>query len=143
MKLTDEQIEAAAKALHSAANMQRPWDFPYPTRAYEELVERHKNEWRELARSAAPFLQAPWEPPTPSEVSDVYAVAAGTSPRYDFVLRRLSDAIAAFVDKRNAKLSPKPVDPRREKIITAIFNYPGEHFERLADRILAALDAKD
>lgn len=130
MKLTDEQIDQAAKAMFESGAHSRRWFH---------LGVLDQEGYRQMALAAAPFLQVPWEPPTPSEISDVYAVSVEIRPRYDFVLRRLSDAITAFVDKRNAK----PVDPRRAKIIAALSHKSLTTTEDVADRILSALDAKD
>jgi hypothetical protein len=59
--------------------------------------------------------------------------------------------IVSAVNGRNASLIPKPVDPRREKVKAVLESRwpgPGEKSKHvsdgyLADRILAALDAKE
>lgn len=80
---------------------------------------------------AAPFLQLPWETPLLSELRELL----GFTPD-----DRLSNAFIKFVDIRNARLLPKPVDPRREAILKAYKPYVYKPDKTLMDAILAALD---
>jgi hypothetical protein len=109
VKLANEQIEAAAKAMRKADHC--PIDIGH---------------YRITACAAAPFLQMPWEMPTYEEL-EMFK---------DF--KSAGSALFEFVRRRNAALLPKPVDPRRQRIIDAL---AGDVVT--ADRILVALDTKD
>jgi hypothetical protein len=114
LKLTEEQIELAANA------MRDNWQVRF--------------SWKMLAEIAAPYLQAPWDPPTAEENH-----RAGELHR---VIGKIP--LADFVSRRNAALLPKPVDPRREKIAAVILPtyMDQEKAESIVDRVIAALDGK-
>lgn len=127
MNLTDEQIVAAAKRIWAASdNSGYKWS---------EIASEAKVIYMEMARVAAPFLQMPWEMPTEEEVAKALH-ANGTT-----------EALLQFVQRRNASLIPKPVDPRREKLRSAVNEWrqcEGAYTtSEIVDRILAALDAKE
>lgn len=133
MNLTDEQIEAAAKAMYEGSNQGTMLPYGVPWNGMN-FGERHR--WLVALRAAAPFLQMPWEMPTAGEVEKALC-ANGTT-----------EALLQFVRSRNASLIPKPVDPRREKVINILCHAdrspePAIDANKLADRILAALDAKE
>lgn len=130
--LTDEQIEAAAKA----------------------MLERDAcpigiEHYRMLARAAARFLQMPWEMPTPEEVrqyerprlDEPAKLRMGNDCLPSFRLRH--EALCEFIKYRNASLVPKPVDSRREKLMKMLYSDFTMDFQELTERILAALDAKE
>lgn len=130
--LTDEQIEAAAKA----------------------MLERDAcpigiEHYRMLARAAARFLQMPWEMPTPEEVrqyerprlDEPAKLRMGNDCLPSFRLRH--EALCEFIKYRNASLIPKPVDPRREKLKRVLIADHARSHEDFVDAILASLDAKE
>lgn len=129
LKLTDEQIEAAAKAMRES----------------HDVIDGRTDFYGSMARAAAPFLQAPWEMPIGQEVHLLC----------DAVARKVSSSnggihpetlLREFVSRRNAALLPKPVDPSRERIIVALlYGTDGARAiaEKLVDRILAALDEQE
>lgn len=156
MKLTDEQIEAAAKEAFRTNVMPRD----YSRYGWNDLDEMERKAYRDEVIAAAPFLQFPWEMPTEEEVevadrhinhafqarnADGQAIAYCFGP---------SSTLARFVWTRNKALLPKPVDPRREKIACLIEKIKEESRigpidqvpptpSEIAIRILAALDAKE
>jgi hypothetical protein len=136
MTLTDERIEAAAKAMGNAINEQ--------VSIHRRMIIRTPHgcdieTTRAGLRAAAPFLQMPWEMPTDKECRELHALTDN----------EVGHALRQFVCDRNAALIPKPADPRREKVKTALigevstFLWNTEEAYRAADRILAALDAKE
>jgi hypothetical protein len=140
MQLTDEQIEAAAKAAHEA------------NRGTLTLCGELTNAWIEdikrMLRAAAPFLQMPLDQPSDGEMRDVYSNIHDRFSGIDVYV--VQCAVNAFVECRNASIISKPVDPRREKIISSLNaglpryqSWDRNAAELLADRILAALDAKE
>jgi hypothetical protein len=139
MNLTAEQIDASAAAILKAAKVD----------SWHQLSFTERENWQVMARAAAPFLQMPWELPTQSECE---------------LIRRAQDvaevtvhyAVSSFINMRNASLIPKPADPRREKIEKIVISELGKSVLQMhgkgeyiiesgniADRILAALDAKE
>ena len=89
--------------------------------------------------------QLPWDEPTEAEIqSALITFDSSLRMRVDSQEARL-DAMAQslgwLIASRNAALQPKPVDPRREKIVDAIhrYGYFGNK-EALADNIIVALD---
>lgn len=143
-KLTDEQIEAAAKAMFDDFRNNHiavMGDTGIP--GWLDVHGFSKDKYKQFARAAAPFLQMPWDVPSEREIANRPNECSYTSARA--ILR-------SFVHNRNAKLIPKPVDPRRDKIARAIEIDCAEYNRNpslpvgvyaSADRILAALDAKD
>jgi hypothetical protein len=113
-ELTKEQLEQAYIAYD---NCQKSYQRINP---YERL------------KAAAPYLQLPWAPPTQYEILKFYA-----GPN-------TANLLMQFVEYRNADIAPKPVDPRRERIIAVLRHcvWPYEHQGEVADRILAALEEK-
>lgn len=134
-ELTTEQIELAAKALWRVTFEQRKWCAT--TEVWEEVSEAHKEEWREWARAAAPFLQIQWGLPTGEEIEAIYGTPKAMTIINDFVVRR------------NRKLYEEifqPVDPRRDKIYQVLYALgPDEpsRYLKATDAILEALDAND
>lgn len=133
-RLTDEQIEAAAKAIFLAPTEGNEntssWNF-------DTLPFAAKDRYRIIARAAAPFLQMPWEIPTSEEMVD--GIRNGS-------VGGTSEALIQFIKRRNAALLPKPVDPRRAKILAALMEHTPNRtlrYEDMADLILATLDAKE
>ena len=112
-KPTEEQIDRAETLLNG---------FGLTNRALRQRIAE-----------AAPFLQMPWEPPTKEETERIR----------DLRITVERDAIADFVERRNADLLPKPVDPRREKIRGLckewLSNTRDQGGEQLTEDILAAL----
>lgn len=131
LNLTYEQVEKAVEAYYKAGPTGPSWEtLPSPT----------KYRIGEQLRAAAPFLQAPWEMPTEKDmVAFVGGVVRKELPggeHFDW-----TPALTQFVACRNAALLPRPVDPRRERIINALSVGCG-NVDLTADRILAALDGK-
>jgi hypothetical protein len=139
-ELTKEQIERAAEALWNITFEQRESRQPGRTEdRWCNVDPQFKDEWREWAKVAAPFLQLPWEEPTDKEFIDI--VHAHPSSGYgEEILRSMRE----FVRRRNAALLPKPVDPRREKVLAALgcsfVDIQSSIVEEIADRVLRALD---
>ena len=134
MKLTDKQIEAAARAGVEAIGQN--WDTL--------TFARSKVDARKWVEAAAPYLQLPWEMPTDREID------AAASSSYTVISRDATELLLRrFVNERNAALQPKPVDPRREAIMNALKQSVGvvESFlngpECVADRILDAIKEID
>ena len=110
-ELSKQQIEQAAKAMHEARTVSIHF--------WEHVFASDKERYRKAACAAAPYLQLPWDEPTYQEV--VYANTKGGISSYLLVPTDAAETlITRFVNLRNAALQPKPVDPRREKIIDAI-----------------------
>jgi hypothetical protein len=91
----------------------------------------------------AKYLQYQWQPPTPSEINELTDENMSNPPAG--YRRAVGIAIQEFVARRNALLIPKPVDPRRELIISVISRggastKPLDGVGGLADAILEALD---
>jgi hypothetical protein len=137
MELTQEQIETAAKTFENNFKM----------RFVTSISDFHA-----AIRAIAPLLQLPWELPTSSEVDAVMLTPLANEPWTQ--REKIINWMRRFVADRNAALAPKPADPRREKVeraIEAIKEYHrGQNLssstlstQEVADRILAALDAKD
>ena len=134
MKVTDEQIEAAAKAMQLV-------DVELEDRSnygWEDLDPINKDTYRDYARAAAPFLQMAWDEPTESEVSAAFTRQFMPLDAYT----SMRSGISKFVANRNAALQPKPVDPRREAVIQVLrAEHPGAMSNgAFADVILKALD---
>ena len=83
--------------------------------------------------AVAPYLQFSWDEPTDEEMKDL----GGVPSNYHIAIRE-------FVRRRNAALLPKPVDPRREKILAALgcsfVDIQPSIVEEITDRVLRALD---
>ena len=110
-ELTPNQIDEAAKALHLAMSVGERNPSPWETIGY-----RSQDRYRVMAHDAAPFLQLPWDEPTQDELqrfAHEYRNLNGTE--CDLTAARV--ALGALFERRNAALQPKPVDPRREKIL--------------------------
>jgi len=150
MELTQEQIELAAQASYNAqvqhnARSQYASKNPWPNTG-----SFNQEAYRVGVRAAAPFLQMSWDEPSTAEA---YTFAI-ENPRFSIpdtsgfdVVETMRRFLSAFIRYRNSELIPKPVDPRREKIMKEL-SQPGKfsiidaHGE-VADRIIAALDAKE
>ena len=128
--MTDKQIEAAAEAMRLSFKL-----------AKQEAA------FVDMARAAYPHL-AQWEPATEAECGrfantfDSVQRLHEKSPQATMVAT--NEALQGFLALRNAAL-PKPVDPRREKILSVIRSLPSIRFnvgdeEILARNILAALE---
>lgn len=155
-KLTEEQIEAAAKEGYSAADNQYNKSgiaHRYSTNhiSWNELAEVTKDMWRVAVRYAAPFLQVPWDEPTFEELKkacfDFTYCENRDSTCMGIPLGPMRDAFSKFVSRRNDDLIQKPVDPRREKLLRAV-NAIRTHesaytSSEMVTAILAALDAKE
>lgn len=127
MKLTDEQVEVAAKAMVEA------WDKSNPGRRTEATVSPvWSSLLKDYARAAAPHLQMPWELPT-----EIEAVKCRTGY---INLVDLRDSLANFVGIRNAALTPEPVDPRIAIIEEALRNDLYIDRKECARRVISALD---
>lgn len=145
MNLTDEQIEAAAKAMFESSWPKN--EGKWPAQGHDG-----RERWRELARIAAPFLQMPWKMPTEEESDSIYSEVSRRDAFSIPAATRIKAAMQLFVRYRNASLIPKPLDPRREKVLKVLSrgicvdlrdgSYVAES-DKLTDRILAALDAKE
>lgn len=146
MELTKDQIEAAAKAAYKRSRELGHNDIRL---SWENCHDLTRNDWREVAIAAVPFLQMPWDGPTNEEIHDTHLRIRDRFSGIDYYL--VTASLSDFVRCRNAALLPKPVDPRREKVIAAVdavksYHRLGEEqltSAEVADRILAALDAKD
>ena len=112
-ELTEQQLDQAAAAYGMA---------------YGGDAEGPSDARREGLRAAAPFLQIPWEPPTKEEAKsfheNYYTFASTSIPSTLHALRR-------FIANRNAALLPKPVDPRFEKIRSALVYHASHRFNQL------------
>lgn len=133
-ELTKEQLHLAREAYYWALKGNDPCGFTV------ETVDR-------ALRAAAPHLQLPWESPTTAEIDRFY----GQLSNYDGTRvdrETLKRTLQYFIAQRNCDLQPKPVDPRREKVIKILETPLGptvlgvfhEEAKEYADRILAALD---
>ena len=145
MILTDKQLEDAAKAMYAVADHGGHTDLKGLPWAYLHPIARE--DFMRCARAAAPFLQAPWHMPENDEIvrvcehaGSVAAVNADSMASKHIGMR---EALQGFINRRNDALATNPVDPRRAKIRNVLFNMPGYGVDDTADRILAALDAKD
>jgi hypothetical protein len=137
MQLTDEQIEAAAKRIWASGDRSGY--------KWSEIASEAMAIYREMARAAAPFLQMPWEIPSDEEERQLFADVSKRAPSISPV-----KLVIGFIARRNASLIPKPVDPRRDKVVNSLNDslpryqsWDRAAAELLADRILAALDAKE
>lgn len=133
-KLTDEQVNMAAKAANDMAK-----SLGLPDISGHITAEEQTKMLMMTLRSAAPFLQFPWDEPTDVELKEIAygcarGVIGGTSPaafRY---------ALGEFVRHRNAVLVPKPFDLRRERVRAILQDEYRSSEEGAIDRIIAALD---
>jgi hypothetical protein len=131
MNLADEQLVAASKAMFASSPQSKQW---------REIGSLEKQIYLSQALAAAPFLQMPWDEPTRKEATECWQETKHINP----VGVAVQAQMVVFVRRRNASLIPKPVDPRREKILGAMRDSRLAIIrELLADRILAALDAKE
>jgi hypothetical protein len=111
-ELTKEQIERAAEALWNITFEQRESRQPGRTEdRWCNVNPQFKDEWREWARVAAPYLQLPWDEPNEAEIAEL------GRERMQRVSPRECGFLREFVRRRNAALLPKPVDPRREPLV--------------------------
>jgi hypothetical protein len=143
MNLTDEQIEAAAKAMHEESNQGTMLPYGVP---WDGMNLLEQSRWKLAIHAAAPLLQMLLAEPTKKETGDFRGDLADMQNGH---YKRIDAPLINFIERRNASLIPKPVDPRREKIAAAIrsdregFIVSMDEANRQADRILAALDAKE
>lgn len=146
MNLTDEQVETAAKMMEEIR-------FQYSCKNNVRMLrvcDETSAMFRDFARVAASFLQVPWSRPSDDEIKSACAAFARTENRNSTWIGvpfpPMSNALEAFVVLRNAALLPKPVDPRRDKILRVmereLFTV-GHNTGQAVDAILAALDAKE
>lgn len=140
MKLTDEQIEAAAEAAY-----ENRAKHLHSNCVWKKLSSEIRSYWRADVAIAAPFLQLPWDMPTAAEIVMVdthgsYRVNTGEG--YIHFASGISSGLARFVFHRNGLLIPKHVDPRQEIIANALnkYNTPYVDAAKMAEAILAALD---
>lgn len=112
-ELTDEQVKRAGDAMEE----------------FQRTPGKGGN-WYDLARTAAPFLQLPWDEPTEKDFPSAKSNA-------EYILAH----VLPFVRRRNASLPPKPVDPRRLVIIKVLESHDklGLNFESVAEEILEYL----
>lgn len=120
-----------------------------------EQVDRAEREWmsktgnfadrKHVLRTVAPFLQLPWDEPTESESSFIHSTDLGLRLTSSFDEHK-HHIISDFVRRRNAALTPKTVDPRREKIELVLrlhhmqIDNGRRTLESAVDAIIAALD---
>ena len=120
LKLTEKQFELAADAYRSQ-------DGAFTGSVISGLI------------LAAPFLQLPWEYPSGDERYDLFKANRHIVPA-DMMMYQ---CVKMFVERRNAQLLPKPVDPRRQRVL-CILKGASDHstttLELIADSIIAALD---
>lgn len=90
-------------------------------------------------RTAAPFLQLPWDEPTEKECILLWGGVDAHLKRNGSE-RSLKYCLELFVENRNAAILPKPVDPRREKIIAALKSSRDESYESMSEKMLAIAD---
>lgn len=102
-ELTDVQVELAAAVMYTSE---------YPKERWPELDDRIKSTYRKLARTAAPLLQLPW--------NEVITYDEAKSAQEVFLKENMTVALAKFVARRNTKILPKPVDPRREQLLVIL-----------------------
>jgi hypothetical protein len=134
MNLTDEQIEAAAKAMYKVGWKDEP---PYDVTPWEAVARYYQNRWLLIARAGAPFLQMPWQDYALSSLE--HEIKRRKNPNNDTAWQA---GYNTAIDKV-LELFPNPVDPRREKINRVLMVMGYDLATGLADTILAALDAKD
>jgi hypothetical protein len=119
-ELTNEQIEQAVVVFENSGRYA----------ATGELLTMKERMIR-----AAPFLQLPWDEPIQGEVNGLLDSFDGSYSTRDVVVE--------FVRLRNAarQPKPKPVDPRREKIIAALDKqFLNGESSKIADAVLEALN---
>jgi hypothetical protein len=114
-ELTAQQIEFAVAAFENVAGHA----------ATGELLSM-----AERMRRAAPFLQLPWDEPTEEEWSAIFHSIPGSSAR-SWASSSARSWACEFVRRRNAALQPKPVDPRLEKIRSALVYHAAHRFNQL------------
>src|SRR5258708_3471930 len=109
MNLTDEQLLAASKAMFAANPQSMQW---------RDIGSCEKQIYLSHALAAAPLLQMWWIPPSEEEITQ----AQHDRQESGFLAheRAMRFVLSRFVNRRNASLIPKPVDPRREKVIDAV-----------------------
>lgn len=131
-KLTKNQLSLATKAYYGALPGTDP--AGYHTSSIEKGLE-----------AAAPFLQLPWDEPTDEEIAEIIRQHWHWNGRRKHISEVVRFIAGQFVDRRNAAFTPKPADPRREKIIAALrkreFPIDLENEVRMVDNIIDALDA--
>lgn len=94
-------------------------------------------------RAAAPFLQLPWDEPSEDEAKVIHSTNLGMSLTATFDQCKWN-VLREFVDRRNAALMPKPVDPRIGLIDRTLCDFMHslnniEERTKAAKAILAAL----
>jgi hypothetical protein len=125
-QLTEEQIEAAAKAAyevwHGMAYLSKcPWS---------ENNAEFKERWYVRVRATVPFLQLPWEDITEVERSNWLSYLRRKAV-YDVDWEDLGRLLNGFITDRNNKLLPKKPNPVVRQIA-----------ERLAGQVLSEDAAK-
>lgn len=85
-------------------------------------------------RTAAPFLQLPWDEPNQEEWAQLSFTNSSDAEKF-----------RAWIRRRNAALIPKPVDPRIDLIDKALCNFMHslnntEERTKAAQAIIAVLD---
>ena len=121
-QLTEQQLSDAAADMHKA------W-------------LAGERDWNNIAAIGSHYTQVPWDEPTDAEVQTITSTDLGLRlTTYTDELKR--SIVSNFVRRRNAALSPKPPDPRRDKIITVLAGDSSlnKTYGDMADRILKALD---
>lgn len=109
-ELTQDQVERAHMALNGGAG---------------DIDLIHKS-----LHAAAPFLQLPWDEPTPEEMAAIDRDWIG-----------FAEFVREFVRRRNAALLPEPVDPRIAIVKHQLTDAAMSHgIDVVAGKILLALD---
>lgn len=138
-KLTDEQVEQAAKAMFTAWYSKTPLNMDWG--------DANKPMWIAAAHAAAPFLQLPWDEPTREEFSSIHdsSICLYGDGK---LCRAVSDALRQFILIRNAAMISKPVDPRIqavEGVLEMLTDEGGRIFspqklQEISERILYWID---
>lgn len=117
-KLTKDQIDRGDSVVHRVTGIPIGFD-------------------REIWETLADILQRPWDLPSDSEWSSIKQyLGFGPGTASDSVSKSI---LIDFVRRRNANLLPKLVDPRREKIIEVLKQYP-DRAPEIAEKIIAVFD---
>lgn len=126
-ELTDDQVKAASAAI---------------AKQFGGAVDGVLAE--NMLRTAAPFLQLPWDDPSNREIDSISKMnwhwRSGPGTAFDTA----RFVAGQFVQLRNAALLPKPVDPRLDVLYPLLQEVgamkPSDDMNSIATRILAVLD---
>lgn len=151
-KLTDQQIEAAAKDCYEAQFLPNDYLDKKIGSMWDLLADHCKASYRRSVVAAAPFLQLPWDDPTDPENELAfyeYSRARGgveiDNHRSDAIDKGVRMALFLFVRTRNANLMPKLLDPRVTMLVDF---FSKNHLYKMtipefAKEILELLDRKE